>query len=298
METSEFIEWQRTRVLRRTGKEPSVLTLRTHASALRVCADAAGVTDLEMLATHVESRALAESLLDKLSARMTSGSVRTKVQALRIFGQFACAKGWIASVALLPTDSPPANPQKPITIYNDDEMALLLGAARGRGLRWWCFVMTLAHTGRRVGEILAVEWNWLNLSAETPHIHLPHTKNGRQAYVPLSRVLVEDVFTDANIAALKGETRVGANRAFSRDLAEYPFPWTYSSVARIFVSFCGAVGIEHRGFHCLRHTKATNLLAKGVPIQAVSSLLGHASVQTTDRIYNHANALAYSQYID
>jgi integrase len=58
------------------------------------------------------------------------------------------------------------------------------------------------------------------------------------------------------------------------------------------------VGVPDRGFHNFRHTRAPALLAKGVPIHAVSSLIGHASVSTTDRIYNHANALAHAQWLE
>lgn len=39
-------------------------------------------------------------------------------------------------------------------------------------------------------------------------------------------------------------------------------------------------------FHSFRHSYATNLLNKGIPIQKVSSLLGHASIATT-AIYLH-----------
>lgn len=297
-ELAEFADWHRTRVLRRTGKAPAANTMRTKLSRLRVCAEVAGATDLGVLATLIQSRVGVESLLDGLAARMTSGSMQPAVDALNDFGAYAAAKGWASSIALLPGDRPAGNPQKPIVIYTDADVDLILDNARGRGLRWWMFLMTVTHTGRRVGEILGVEWNWLNTSAETPHIHLPYTKNGRQAYVPLSRVLVEDVFTGANITKLKGEERLGTNRAFSRSPEEYPFPWTYTCVHRMFKRYCEDLGVEARGFHCLRHTRATNLLAKGVPLQAVSALLGHANVATTDRIYNHANALAYSQYID
>lgn len=298
MQTQEFVDWHEARVRRRTGKAPSPLTLRTKASAVRVCATVAGLTEPVDLGILIQDRERVESLLDSLSARMSSGSMRTKVDALRDFGAFAVARGWATSVALLPADSPPANPQKPIVIYTDEEVELLTGNARGRSLRWWMFLMTVAHTGRRVGEVLSVEWNWLNTSAETPNFHLPNTKNGKQAYVPLSRVLREEVYTGANIELLRAERRTGANRTFSRDPLEYPFPWTYTCVHRMFRRYCVDLGVEPRGFHCLRHTKATNLLASGVPLQAVSALLGHANVATTDRIYNHANALAYSRYID
>ena len=34
-------------------------------------------------------------------------------------------------------------------------------------------------------------------------------------------------------------------------------------------------------FHCARHTFATMLLSKGVPIESVSKMLGHTNIKTT-----------------
>lgn len=39
--------------------------------------------------------------------------------------------------------------------------------------------------------------------------------------------------------------------------------------------------------HSLRHTYGSYLLSKGTPVFSVSRLLGHASVQTTERVYAH-----------
>ena len=42
------------------------------------------------------------------------------------------------------------------------------------------------------------------------------------------------------------------------------------------------------GFHALRHSAASRLLAEGVPVTAVASILGHATPQTTLQVYSHA----------
>lgn len=293
-----FIEWHRVRVLRKTGKAPSRNTLRTKASRIRVCMDIAHLTELCDLGTLIQDRDRVESLLDGLAARMTSGSASAAFYALGSFGDYAKAQGWCQSVALMPSDRPPSNPQKPITVYSPEELQAILSASLGRGVRWWAFLHTMASTGRRVGEVLALEWVWLNLSAEVPHINLPTTKNGKQAYVPLGSFLREEVFTEAHIAEMKAETRVGAQRQYGRDPQEFIFPWTHTCVSKMLERYCRTIGVECRGFHCFRHTKATELLARGVPIQAVSALLGHSSVATTDRIYNHATALSYANYVD
>jgi integrase len=42
------------------------------------------------------------------------------------------------------------------------------------------------------------------------------------------------------------------------------------------------------GYHSLRHSAASRLLAQGVPITVVSALLGHATPATMLKVYSHA----------
>jgi integrase len=83
-----------------------------------------------------------------------------------------------------------------------------------------------------------------------------------------------------------------------RSIAEYPFPYVYQSATNRLRTVCDIANIDYRGYHCFRHTKATEMLARGVPIQAVSGLLGHASVQATDRLYHHATTFDYARYLE
>ena len=98
------------------------------------------------------------------------------------------------------------------------------------------------------------------------------------------------------MARLRGENETGRTR--NRSQAVYVFPWSYQNAYDRFGDYCTRTGLPNRGFHCFRHTKATELLARGVPIQAVSALLGHASLATTDRRYHHATTLDYAGYLD
>lgn len=297
-ELDTFAAFYNARVKRTTGREAAANTLRTKRSRLRVCCTLTQTKSLEALGNLISDRALVVRLLDVLTLRQSSGAMRTTVSTLKDFGTYAQAQGWCFAPQILPEDMPPTNPAKPITIYSDADVELLVSAARGRGLRWFMFVATVAETGRRVSEVLGLTWDQLNLSAEVPHFNLPTTKNGKQNLVPLTARLRAEVFTPENMAALKAEQRVGTQRQFTHSVETHPFPWSLTCVTRMLQRYCGDIGVEYRGFHCLRHTKATGMLARGVPLQAVSALLGHASVQTTDRIYNHATALSYAAYLD
>ena len=47
-------------------------------------------------------------------------------------------------------------------------------------------------------------------------------------------------------------------------------------------------GLRRIRFHDLRHTNASLLIAQGVDVRTVASLLGHAQASTTLDIYAHA----------
>lgn len=62
---------------------------------------------------------------------------------------------------------------------------------------------------------------------------------------------------------------------------------------------CGeSVKATHPRFHDLRHSHATLLLDRGIPISAVSSRLGHSSITQTTKTYLHASKSAVNALIE
>ena len=59
-------------------------------------------------------------------------------------------------------------------------------------------------------------------------------------------------------------------------------------VSQVIVRRLQKAGVRGASLHSLRHSNATNLLSKGVPVAVVSARLGHADPSITNRIYNHA----------
>lgn len=45
--------------------------------------------------------------------------------------------------------------------------------------------------------------------------------------------------------------------------------------------------VPYRKFHALRHTYATKLFEKDVPLKTIQTLLGHSDISITARIYTH-----------
>jgi integrase len=251
---------------------------------------------LEALAILLTNKNLTDSLLDALACSVTTGTLRNYSFDLMDFGAYAIANRWIESVALTPADLPGRGRRRPITVYSQAELDLLVTSARGKGLRWWAFLAFLADTGRRSGETLSLRWEWARLDEEPPYFELPVNKSGRPQYVPLGKRLRDEVFTAENVHELRSGRDVG--HRFARSPLEHPFPWGYGPASERFKRHCALVGVEYRGFHTMRHTRATEMLAKGVPVHAVSSLLGHSSPAVTARTYDHTTSLTHAHYLD
>lgn len=64
-------------------------------------------------------------------------------------------------------------------------------------------------------------------------------------------------------------------------------PLSQRNVLRVWDRTLTRAGVEHRGFHHLRHTYGTALAERGVHERVAQELLGHADSRTTCEIYTH-----------
>ncbi len=72
--------------------------------------------------------------------------------------------------------------------------------------------------------------------------------------------------------------------------AESQFPflvWTPTIIRHRLTRYCKYAKIEPISPHTLRHSHATLLITKGIPINIISKRLGHANITTTLNIYSH-----------
>jgi integrase len=98
-------------------------------------------------------------------------------------------------------------------------------------------------------------------------------KNGRMRHIPMNETLT---------ATLRGVTRmVGSPFVFPGDNGD-PF----GDVKRGYVAARRRAGLDDVRFHDLRHTFASWLVIRGVPLTVVRELLGHAKFEMTLR-YAH-----------
>ena len=190
-----------------------------------------------------------------------------RLRLLRTFFRFAVAAGWLsrspATALKAPRQDPP--PTLPLSI---DEMRRLLAAARPQPDEF-ALLLLMRYSGLAIQDAVTLRRSDLIGDALT----LRRAKTGE---------LVETVLPDVVVAALESVARPGSH-----------FFWTGHStpvtVAKIWRERLNRVaqqaGVRNFRPHRLRDTFAVEMLAFGVSMQDVSTLLGHTSIRTTERYY-------------
>lgn len=137
------------------------------------------------------------------------------------------------------------------------------------------YIMLLLNTGCRSGELLSLEWDSVNLDQRYMVVRNSLSKNKKTVYKPLN---LECVFAFNRLRQV-------------HDNPKYVFynPKTGKPIVSFRHGFKAAVekaGIGDLRIHDLRHTFASFLVQKGVPIYQVSTLLGHSDTRITQK-YAH-----------
>jgi len=159
-------------------------------------------------------------------------------------------------------------------VMNDDEIRRLLAAAVS--LRDRALLETAYATGMRLGEVTRLLLT--DIDSERMVIRVQQGKGRKDRYVMLSPSLLETL--RAYWRSEKPRTILFPGKGGDQPL--HP-----TSVQKAFQRARERARIEKPiSFHTLRHTFATHLLEDGANVRTIQSLLGHRSLESTQR-YTH-----------
>jgi integrase len=131
----------------------------------------------------------------------------------------------------------------------------------------WSLVQFALSTGLRRGEQFGLLWKHVNRTQRV--IRLPRSKSGSARALPVNTTALE---------VLDRWTGRHPERVFPVNAKNF--------VRRVFVPALDDAGIADFRWHDLRHTFASRLVMRGVPLTAVQQLLGHRTLAMTLR-YAH-----------
>lgn len=148
-------------------------------------------------------------------------------------------------------------------------------------------IIIAINTGMRIGEILGLKWEDVNLDIDTIRVEKSvwikngevfesstKTKSGNRK-IPITDKLHEYLSKQDHT---NKENYVCSNK---------DYPRCYRSSLRTNTLLCKKLGVESCGLHAYRHNFASRLLKVSTDYKAISQLMGHSSIAITQNVYNH-----------
>lgn len=236
----------------------------------------------------------------KREAGLAWNSVRNFICPLREMLNHAVDDGILAvspATRLGKLNKKPADRQHDIHPFTREELRLYLDTARQHFPREYPFLLTLARTGLRRGEALALQWDAIDWHGRFLEVRqtfclasrrLQSPKNGKTRRVDMSQQLTE------TLKALLIERK---REALRKGWGELP-PWVFTSETgtmldgdnfrhRVHCKVLQKAGLRYIRLHDLRHTFASLLIQQGESLAYVKEQLGHYSIQITVDTYGH-----------
>jgi integrase/recombinase XerD len=168
-------------------------------------------------------------------------------------------------------------------LSREEEERLIKHAYRMKGERG-LLIKTLFQTGARVSEFVNIKVE--DVFFEEQMILIAKAKGGKSRYVPILPELAQELRTHL------GQRIVGY-------LFETNRPTCYSTRRIQYIVKETATQAEitkHVYPHLLRHSVATTLLERGMPIEQIQKFLGHSKLETTQLYAESSTAMMQESY--
>src|SRR5713101_1406757 len=168
-------------------------------------------------------------------------------------------------------------------LSRDEEQRLIQRAYRDKGERG-LLIKTLFQTGARVSEFVNIKVE--DFFFEETMLLIAKGKGGKSRYVPILPELTQELRTHL------GQRTTGYLFETNRHL-----PYSPRRIQQIVKATAAKAKIKKRVYpHLLRHSVATTLLERGMPIEQIQKFLGHAKLETTQVYAESTPAMIKNSY--
>ena len=187
--------------------------------------------------------------------------------------------------------------QKPeIAVFTNDQQRAVVQASYHH--RYGVFIRLDLATGLRIGELLALKWEDIDLAGgqmqirrtinrlakyDEPHsgnrteivIDTPKTRNAKRT-IPLTHGMIDELHRWRSVQladkAAAGESYQDDGFVVTNELGKFFEQRTFKDC---YDRILKEAGVGHFTFHALRHTFATRALERGMDYKTLSAVLGH-----------------------
>ncbi len=242
-------------------------------------------------ATHMGELTLpdVQRLVDHLRSTGLSGSsVRNTVMALRSLYGWGRPRGY---ALINPCEGVrlPAGGRKRERIATPAQAAALTAALEAADRTAFALA---CYAGLRAGELLALDWANVDLALRVLRVERGWDHGDRVFIAPKSRAAerIVPITERLRVVLLAHRDQVGDTGlllASLRPKATAATPMSHSALSKRLHKAWGRAELEPLGLHEARHTFASLLIAAGANAKAITTYMGHSSIQVTFDRYGH-----------
>lgn len=219
-----------------------------------------------------------------------SSTINVRMTALHVYLRYAANEDIaLQSIAMQIASIPPLKvPKKEKAVISDEGLAAMFEAPPNtkKGIRDRTIMILLYDSAVRLDEILSLTLKDIRFDNKFPCILL-HGKGNKERRIVISEKTAKHI---QNYMSLYHQKYCRSDFLFYTIIKGQKGKMSHGNVQRFLKKYAAQVresGIELPETvypHMLRRTKATALYQNGVPIEMISTLLGHSQIETT-RIY-------------
>lgn len=140
------------------------------------------------------------------------------------------------------------------------------------------FIRLALNTGCRKNELLKLTWDCVDFAVGCIRLEGENTKNGKRRVVPLSEIARSALANREKFRTEHCPKSLWCSADKDGERVQY--------MQNGFESACKRAGISDFHVHDMRHTCASWLVSAGVSMPELKALLGHSSIEMTER-YAH-----------
>jgi len=263
----------------RAGQRPATLrNRRQHLPTLLLFLQAAGVERLSQIRpAHISDFLIAQR-------HHCAGSMRVIASVVRRFLHHLQREGVLGEdvASTVPSIRGASHARIP-TVWSPEQVERLLAEVdRGspQGKRDYAILLLAARLGMRVGDIVRLRLEHLHWDEQ--RIEMPQSKTGEPLVLPLT----EEVGWALIDYLRHGRPSVPHRQVFLWCRQPYQ-PFVHNECLHyVITKYRRRAGIsvpprQQSGLHTLRHSLASRLLSRDVPLTTIAGILGHTSSQST-----------------